>query len=288
MAILLGLSAALCWGIADFCARFASHRVGPYRTLLYMQPIGFFGLTIYVLFLEIGKAGSWELWVLGLAALLAAGNSMAGLSLYHAFGIGVLSIVSPIAASYGAITLLLSILSGERPSLLQLFGLLLTVVGVVLASVQPNSDKSQLEPGKKVSRGIGWAVAASLCFGVVFWGLRFVTPNLGGVVPVWEARMVGPLLLLALARPARQSLKLPDRISWWWILAVGAVDTLAFLSYTLGVNASGETGLVAVLSSLFSAVTILLARIFLNERLTWLQWAGVGLTLLGIGFVSAG
>ena len=288
MAILLGLSAALCWGIADFCARFASHRVGPYRTLLYMQPIGFSGLTLYVLFLEIGKAGNWQWWALALAALLAVGNSMAGLSLYHAFGIGILSIISPIAASYGAITLLLSILSGERPSVLQLLGLVITIGGVVLASVQPSPNKTKLESATKISRGIWWAIAASLCFGVVFWGLRFVTPNLGGVVPVWEARMVGPLLLLALARPARQSLKLPDRISWWWILAVGAVDTLAFLSYTLGVNSSGETGLVAVLSSLFSAVTILLARIFLRESLSWLQWAGVGLTLLGIGFVSAG
>jgi drug/metabolite transporter (DMT)-like permease len=286
MGILLGLSAAICWGVADFCARFASHRVGPYRTLLYMQPLAFLALCLYVFLAEGSKIDNWSVWTLGLAALLAVGNTLAGLSLYHAFKVGVLSLVSPIAASYGAITLLLSILlSNETPSPLQLVGLVITLLGVVLASAQ-FGVAAETQPGAKLSKGIEWAVFASLCFGVVFWGLRFVTPELGGVVPVWVSRFVGPVLLLTLARPTHQSIKLPERAAWKWILAVGVVDTLAFLSYTFGVEASGETGVVAVLSSLFSAVTILLARIFLKEKLIPAQWGGVGLVLIGIGLVS--
>ncbi len=289
MGIILGLCAALGWGVADLFARFASHRIGAYRTLIYMQPLAFLALSVFVLITEGNKAATWELWALGLAALISAGNTIAGLSLYRAFEIGTLSLVSPIAASYGAITLLLSILSGERPSPSQLAGLVVTVIGVVVASASfgpAGPVEGEKASGGKFARGVGWAVVASVAFGVAFWGFRFVTPNLGGVVPIWESRLVGPLLLVILARPARQSIKLPERSAWKWVLAVGIIDTLAFLSYTIGVAQSGETGVVAVLSSLFSAVTIVLARIFLKEKLAPSQWAGIGLILLGIGLVS--
>ncbi len=286
MEIWLGLSAALGWGVADFCARFASRHAGFYRTLFYMQFFGAIGLSLYLLFFELQQAGQWQSETLALAALLAVGNTSAGLALYYAFEVGLLSLASPIAASYGAITLFLSILSGERPSVPQLIGLGLTVVGVVLASVQLSSQKK--EGDQSPTKGIGWAIFASLCFGVVFWGLRFVTPNLGGVVPVWESRLIAPVLLLLLARPAHQTLQIPPKPSWKWIVAVGIIDSLAFLSYTQGIHLAGATGLVAVLSSLFSLVTIILARIFLKERLASWQWFGIGLVLVGIGLVAYG
>jgi drug/metabolite transporter (DMT)-like permease len=105
-------------------------------------------------------------------------------------------------------------------------------------------------------------------------------------MPIWEVRLAGSLLLLALARPIGQSIKPPDRQSWLWIVGVALVDTLAFIAYTLGIHLSGQTGTVAVLSSLFSAVTILLARLFLKEKLEWSQWGGIGLILVGVGLVS--
>jgi len=295
MGIILGLGAALGWGIADFCARFASQRIGSYRTLLYMQPLGFLGLSFFLILTEANKFSSWQLWALGLAVVLSLGNLLAGLSLYRAFEIGTLSLMSPIAASYGAITLLLSILSGERPSFVQLFGLMLTLSGVILASASPFAPetgqalelKKEKAMGKKrLSRGVGYAIFASLCFGVALWGFHFVTPTLGGVAPVWVSRLVGPLLLLSLSRPLGQSIALPQGGVWKWVIAVGLIDTLAFLCFTFGINVAGETGIVAVLSSLFSVITILLARLFLKERLAFSQWAGIGLLLLGVGLVS--
>ena len=113
---LLGLMAALCWGSADFwLAR--TRLVGFYRTLIFMQIVGFVGLTLYCSCLaSLIAAISRGLATLGLAALAALLNIASSLALYRAFEIGVLTIVSPIAASYAALTALLALLSGEVTS----------------------------------------------------------------------------------------------------------------------------------------------------------------------------
>src|SRR5690554_6050712 len=101
MGIVLGLAAALFWGSADFLARDASRRIGSFRTLLFMQVIGFLGLGAYLLAsgeLERLWAGSTvEDW--GWAVLVAVLNMVSSLALYRAFEVcTAMSIVSPIAA----------------------------------------------------------------------------------------------------------------------------------------------------------------------------------------------
>jgi drug/metabolite transporter (DMT)-like permease len=285
MGILLGLSAAIAWGLSDFCARFAAHKIGSFRTLLYMQFIGLTGLSLWLL-----VAGGWNKWDWPTAwwtGLLAIFNAGAGLALYRAFQTGLLSVVSPIAASYGAISLLLALWAGQKPSVLALVGLVITIVGVVLASADltffwrdPRRSK------KKLAGGIWWAILAALFLGVVLWGLGYVTPTLGNFLPAWIFRLVGPPVVLALALPMRQSMRWPTRAAWPWLLGLGGLDTMAYVLYNLGLN-SAESGVIAVISSLFSAVTILLARLFLHEKLVFNQWAGVFIILAGVGLVSA-
>ena len=48
------------------------------------------------------------------------------------------------------------------------------------------------------------------------------------------------------------------------------------------------TSVVAVLASLYSVVTMVLAGFLLHERLSPRQWASVALVLGGVGLVSAG
>lgn len=286
MSILFGLSAALAWGLADFCARFAAHRVGNFRTLLYMQLVGLAGLS-FVMAL-VGWPDSWDWPWAGLAGLLAIINTLAGLALYRSFEVGLLSVVSPIAASYGAISLILALASGQRPSALALAGLFITILGLVLASADISSLVIRQPPtkGKKMSGGAGWAVAAALCLGTVFWGLGYVTPTLGTFLPAWIFRLLGPPVVLALALPTHQKVALPTPPAGLWILGVAGLDTAAYLLYNLGLSGA-DSAVVAVISSLFSAVTVLLARVFLNEKLAPGQWAGVIIILAGVGLVSA-
>src|SRR5215469_14963245 len=118
MGVILGLSAALCWGTADFLVRYTTRIIGTYRTLFYMQ---FIGLACLGFFLAIsGQFAhqiahiSWQWWFLAVVTALL--NVASALVLYRAFEIGVLAVVSPIAASSTALTVVLAIVSGEMIS----------------------------------------------------------------------------------------------------------------------------------------------------------------------------
>ena len=135
LAIILGLTGAVCWGGADFAARFASRRVGAYRTLFFMQFFGFIALSVYLKFrggFFEGIAPGWHPWAL--AALAGVINMIASLSLYYSFQIGVMSIVAPVSSAYPALTVALAIASGERITALRGAGLAITLVGVILAA----------------------------------------------------------------------------------------------------------------------------------------------------------
>jgi drug/metabolite transporter (DMT)-like permease len=235
--------------------------------------------------------------------------------LYRAFAIGTLSLVSPIAASFAAVTALLALLSGERANPLQLVGIVLTVVGVTVASTVPASSadnaathgpKTAVAAGRwRTAPGLVEALGAMLVFGVCYWALRFPVAALGGATTVFIAKLADMVMLMLIAavglllfRPrgyARPDgsverapwyvIRKPARAFWPWVLGVALLDTAANVAYNVGITVS-LTAVVSVISSLFSAVTVLLAWVFLRERLARWQWAGVGAILVGIILVS--
>ena len=102
MGILLGLLTALTWGGADFIARFATHRIGALRSMLYMQLIGFLLLTISLPALggwgHLADGSGWQPWAWGVLA--GCINACATLTFYRAFEIGKMTVVAPVSASY--------------------------------------------------------------------------------------------------------------------------------------------------------------------------------------------
>lgn len=70
-----------------------------------------------------------------------------------------------------------------------------------------------------------------------------------------------------------------------WVIPVALLDTAANISYNLGITVS-LTAVVSIISSLCSAIMVLLAWMFLRERLARWHWAGVGAILEGIALVS--
>jgi drug/metabolite transporter (DMT)-like permease len=308
LAIALGLTGAVCWGGADLAARFASRRVGAYRTLFFMQFFGFIALSVYLKFrggFFEGVAPGWHPWAL--AALAGVINMIASLSLYYSFQIGVMSIVAPVSSAYPALTVALAIASGERITALRGGGLAVTLVGVILAATtftsaaaspvnaNPVNESSAKEnPTKKtapketahLTKGVVWALLAALGFGVLFWFLGFyVVPAVGPTISVWVIRLTSFSVLALVAIPARQSLKLPIGSVWWQLAAVGFLDTAAFVANNAGLR-TGQVSVVSVLASLYGAVTVLLAWIFLREKLERTQWLGIILIFVGIVLVS--
>jgi len=302
LAIILGLTGAISWGAADFAARFASRQVGAYRTLFFMQFFGFLALSAYLKFIggfSHGIAPGWQPWAMAVAAGLL--NMLASLALYHSFEHGIMSIVGPVSSSYPALTLALSLLSGERIHAVRATGLAVTLLGVILAATsfaQTETTAAENTPTRAseapnpetprahLSTGVGWAICAALGFGVLFWFLGFhVVPAVGSAVSVWVMRLTALIALSVAAAPTRQTLKLPRGSVWWLLLAVGILDTAAFVANNAGLS-TGQVSVVSVLASLYGAFTVLLAWIFLRERLERSQWLGIVLIFIGIVLVS--
>jgi drug/metabolite transporter (DMT)-like permease len=302
LGIILGITAAVCWGGADFLARYGTRRIGAYCTLFYMQFFGLAGLGAYLLMAGPSWPGSrpggeaWHAWLWAIAAGLL--NAAGSLALYRAFEVGILALVGPIAASYPALTVVLDILTGEKLGAARAIGVGMALIGVILAAIPPSTqtpESSSLvnstqtsQPRSRLAGGVGWAIAAAVSFGLMFWliGLR-VTPVLGGILPVWLFRLTTVAVLLTLALPARQDLRVPRGGGIWWLLAgTGILDTCAFVATNLGLTTE-QVSVVTVLSSLFGVVTVALAWAVLRERLSRWQWCGIALIFLAIALISA-
>jgi drug/metabolite transporter (DMT)-like permease len=293
MGILLGLATALCWGSADLCARFATRKIGTFRTMLYMQLAGLVLLTLVMPLL-----GGWgnlldhgwpKIW--GWGVLTGCLNACATLALYRSFEIGKLSIVAPVSASYPVLTMLLLLLTGEQLTLARLTGMAVTIAGVVLVArgekVPESADAldTTLGPAQK-SRGIGWAFFAAMGFGVLFWllGIR-VVPLLGAVQSVWVIRLACVAATALVMILGKNSLAPPAKRDAPGILAIGLFDTGAYVLNNFGMKLE-QISVVSVLASLYGAVTVLLATLILEEPVSRIQWVGITAIFAGIILIS--
>src|SRR5258708_2899126 len=189
MGILLGLLTALTWGGADFIARFATHRIGALRSMLYMQLLGFFLLSILLPGLggwgHLADGSGWQPWAWGFLA--GCFNAASGLALYRAFEIGKMAVVAPLSASYPALTLILSWMTDDRLSLVRIAGIFCTLAGVaVVAGGEKTPDENDAAAMQRNGKGIGLAIFAAVGFAVLFWllGSRVIA-RVGAVQTVW-------------------------------------------------------------------------------------------------------
>jgi drug/metabolite transporter (DMT)-like permease len=294
MGVLLGLLTALAWGSSDFLARFASRRIGSLRTTLYMQLAGLVMLTIFLPWIggwgHLFDGSGWRPWAWGTVAGIV--NGVSTLALYRSFELGKMAAVAPISASYPALTLILSLFSGERLTTLRAAGIACIVVGVVLVAGGETQAAGNEAPSRSASEdapraGVGWAFLSAIGFGLLFWllGMRIV-PAVGVASTVWMIRFSSSILSSCLLLTLKQPVAVPRQGSVSLVLlAMGLLDTGAFVLNNRGLELE-QVSVVSVLASLYCAVTVILAAIFLREHLSRWQWFGIVSTLGGIGLIS--
>lgn len=283
LAVLLSLTAAGCWGVSDFAAGLVARRLPVLTVMLGAQTLGLVVCALALAIVAPAVPSEGHL----LAALAAGGSGIVGLGcFYRALAVGTMSVVAPIGATGVALPVLVGLASGDRLRAAQAIGLLLTVCGVVLAS-RPGAPEGDPPPGRDraaTRRSVLLALAAAIGFGGYFSfahsGAR------GGVLwlLVLSHLMVVPVAVVVVlaGRPLR-----PPRRDVPLVAVVGLVDLLATGLYGLA-NRHGALAIVAVAGSLYPAVTVLLARAVLHERLVPAQGAGVLAALGGVVLLAAG
>ena len=130
--VLLGLVAALSWGVNDFLARIPSRAVGPLPTVLVVTFAGLVVLTVWLLLSGHSIRLSWpQLWLPATSGIFF---TLSTLSLFAALALGPVSLVAPIAGSYPVLAMFFAVAQGARPSLLQWLAVAGVLTGVVLVS----------------------------------------------------------------------------------------------------------------------------------------------------------
>jgi drug/metabolite transporter (DMT)-like permease len=257
--------------------------------MLYMQFTGFVLLTMFLPWLggwgHLADGSGWQPWAWG--ALAGIINAFSTLTLYRSFEIGRMAVVAPLSASYPVLTVLLSILSGEHLRAARSLGIACTLLGVVLvAAGEKTPEDHDVEGLRRSGKGVGWALCSAIGFGFLFWllGTRIV-PSAGATQTVWLIRLTSSVLAAVLILAARKSIKPPtDRVAGW-ILGMGLTDTGAFVMNNFGMRIE-QVAVVSVLASLYGAVTVGLAAIFLREHVSRWQWLGIVSIFAGIFLIS--
>jgi drug/metabolite transporter (DMT)-like permease len=223
---------------------------------------------------------SWA--AVGWAALAGSAGIVALGAFYRALAIGTMSVVAPISATAAAVPVLVGLAEGERPGGLQIAGMVAALAGVILASREPVEEGCP--PANRAA--IGLALVAAAGFGTFFVGIdrASATAEVPWVIVVQRCCSVSLLVIATLVvRPT-----LPrDGASLLVLAAVGLLDLGANGLYALATT-KGLLSVVSVLGSLYPAVTVVLARFVLAERIARVQEVGVVLALAGVIAISAG
>jgi drug/metabolite transporter (DMT)-like permease len=274
-AIALALGASLTWGLADFFGPLKGRSLGVLRVLVYVQLSGLATIAIVVAVRDKGPGGSEVL----LAIPAAISGTLGLYAYYRGMRVGAMSIVAPIAGISAVVPVIVGILSGDRPSIWQLAGMACALVGVFLASLELGRGSS------KIAAGVGLALLAALGFGGYFPPM-----HAAGNADFWWAALIFKATAVAVILPAiairRPTLTVEGRQLPPLVL-IGIGDMLGNLLFA----AASTTGLVSVtsvLASLYPIVTVVLARVVLEERVARSQEGGIALTLVGVALISAG
>ena len=284
LAVALGLGSSLCWGLADFFGGLQSRKRAMLAVLLVSQAAALVLLLPFALALA-GEGPSAA--AVGWAALGGSAGVVALGAFYRGLAIGTMSVVAPISATGAAVPVLVGLAEGERPGVLQVAGMVAALLGVILASRESEPAEDLGAGHRDAGRAaVGLALVAAAGFGTFFVGVdrASATAEVPWVIVVSRSCSLMLVLIAALvARPA-----LPrDGGSLAALAMIGVLDLGANGLFAFATT-EGLLSVVAVLGSLYPAVTVVLARVVLAERVSRLQEVGVALTLAGVVAISAG
>jgi drug/metabolite transporter (DMT)-like permease len=275
----LAVLASIAYGAADFLGGLATKRGSTvFSAVVCSQATG---LVLVLLALPFLRAASPTVtdFAWGAASGLAGGIGLA--LLYRGLAVGVMSVVAPVTAVCAVIIpVVVGLAFGERPAPPATAGIVLAVVAIALIS-----RSGEVDGGKRATTGLATAVASGISIGIFLVCLERTEPA-AGLWPLVPARIVSVSFFAVAGLLARESL-LPRRESWPIVVGGGALDMVANIFYLIAVR-QGPLSIVATLTSLYPASTILLARIVLRERLRLVQQAGVACAVLAIVLIVSG
>lgn len=263
------LVAAVAWGVGDFAGGLAARKSNVFAVVVIADAAGLL-LMLALALLNREPLPSARGLLLGALAGLIGGLGLT--AFYRCLAIGKVGLNASLTAVLAvAIPVLFGLFLQGFPRPAQLAGLCIALSGILLISL-PDSSGGPV-------RGLGLAMAAGAGFG----GFLVLSKLAGDLGLFWilTATRVSSLALIWVILLATERRAMPGLAAWRVSFAAGILDVLGNLFFVLATR-SGRLDISAVLSSLYPAVTILLAVVFLRERISLRQGFGVTAALAAV------
>lgn len=290
IAILAGLGGMLGWGLADFFAKKTIDRVGDVVSLAWGHIFGTAVLLIMALYQfgirgeKVATPDDFPTW-LGVM-LFGVLQATVYFFVYKGFGKGQVGLLSPVFASFSGFVAIISIvILGEVVSGNLLLGLVILFAGILLINVDVKALRfrrlrfTQIPGFKEVGFATLLAVLWTLSWDWFIGGKDWLLYTF-----YMYASMTVAILVLALVQ--RINIFIIPSSLWKFLFLIGLTETVAYLAITWGYGATMRTSVIALLSGAFSLPTIILARMFLKERITAIQTIGSLIIIVGIMLLS--
>lgn len=269
-----GLASAAAFGAADFAGGMAAKRANALGTVVFAHGLGL------VLMLVTAQAAGEALPAPRSLAWGAAAGGIGGLglaALYRALAIGKMGIAAPLTAILSAaLPVLAGALTEGLPRTVQIAGFALALLAVWLISL-PEGELGR-------PRGVGLALLAGLGFG----GFLVLIRHAGQETVFWPlaAARVASLAVMFSIILASRARWVPPRAAMPAVLVAGALDVFGNVLFMWAAQ-RGRLDVAAVLSSLYPAATVVLARLLLKERIGRVQAVGMMLALAAVPMIAA-
>ncbi|MER5756170.1 DMT family transporter [Streptomyces sp. NPDC002088] len=275
IALLLALGSSLAYGCADFLGGLGARKAHVLRTVMVAAPAS---LAVELLLWPVLGA-SFSPTALGWGAASGVASAVAFALLYKTLAIGPMNVLSPATALVSAaLPVGVGLLQGEHLGMAGLLGLPLTLVAVVLVSAGHGAGSSR--PSRTallLAFGAGAAIALQLIF-------LHQAPSDSGVAPLIIGRAVSSAVTLTAAGILHRRLG-PEKPAYAMSAAAGVLDSVANLLFLLAAR-SGDLTVVAVITALYPAGTVLLARSVLAERIHRSQLVGLGTAAVAVSLLA--
>jgi drug/metabolite transporter (DMT)-like permease len=224
-----------------------------------------------------GPAAVPVLW----GALSGVGSAVGVLALYQGLAVGSMSVVAPLCGVVTCvIPAVIGIILGDQLTALELAGIILAVPAVGLVSRPPRPA-----PGAPRAGGAFLGLIAGAGFGLLFVALDLAGGH-HGAWPLLPGQAVSLLLIFPFARRGLRAAKAPAGRTLATTITAGILSGAANLLYLLAAR-HGELAVIGVVSSLYPAGTVLIARLRLSEPWSRAQITGMLVAALAVVLVAA-
>ncbi|MFM8747948.1 MAG: DMT family transporter [Aestuariivirga sp.] len=283
LAVLLGVFAALAWSVHDLIARSMAARIGAFRMAALVMVAGGLLLSFYVLYDGRIWQSSWQGLMSGLLLGLAYGLGVGGL--FKAFSLGPISLVGPLTAGYPVLTVLWGVVNGLEPTPLQWTCVAAALAGAIIVARSGTEDGgiNAVEPGKMPTLLLFALISVIGYSCSIVLGQRAAV-MVGEIEATWLSRATALITILPfmLGEGNRSPI---SRHQWTGIFVMGALDVVGVIA----INASGHLPgkeFAGIGISAYGAISVILAIIFLKEKVSPGQWVGLGMIVAAVAAMS--